>query len=214
MAETEKTPFLETFDVDATRRQLAKVLDNIAYEPIRPDLPGYESYVYGKGYIGELPRNLRVLFDAATKAKAFQLFGSVAEKLKGESDYAYNTRFRKILEANPDKIKPPPSYVELATALRFVHSNVRGPDGKPRAVQGTTVGLMLSMMEVCKKHHKAPKESVNGTVALIQDLVSAMRSPGFAQQVAVETARAAARKRTSASTTELSQALAGVLDAE
>ena len=151
----ERRDFWKDWNGNLMAQKFAAVLDERATDPIRKDLAGYESYMYGKGYIRFLPRNLHEVYLDLAKDVAHSMQGG--RQLKGESDSAYNNRIRKmaadgllrvISPGKEDLIVRVPTSLEISTALRFVTSKRVLAPGDP--IQGISVNVMIEILDSIK----------------------------------------------------------------
>lgn len=153
----ERGDFWKEWNGNLMAEKFEKVLDERATDPIRKDLPGYESYMYGKGYIRFLPRNLHDVYLDIAKGIAHSMQGG--RQFKGESDYAYNIRVRKMASEGLLRVSSPgkedlimrvPTSLEIATAMRFMTSRrVRGA-GDP--IPGVSVAVMIEILDNIKTY--------------------------------------------------------------
>jgi len=190
-----KLPFFSTYDYKATEKRLAAVLDQLAYEPIRPDLPGFESYTYGQGYIWELARNLRVLFVDASRKTAEDVFGPSAKKRPGETIEAHDRRLEALVASRPGSVPIPMSTLEISTALRFGSSPRKLDPNNKEPIRGLTVGKMLALIQICALNANAPDDpaTVNLRNRVVEELMAAKKLPQFREQLVAEQARIAVR---------------------
>lgn len=188
-----KPPFLLRFDHEATTKRLSAVLDQLAYEPIRPDLPGFESFLYGQGYIWELSRNIQVLAVDATRVLAEEVFGASAKKRPGETIEAHDQRLEALITSRPGAVPLPLTTLEISTALRFLMSPRALSPGPP--IRGTTVHKMIGIIRICAMHAADPRSATTRKyhTMLFNELTEATKSPQFREQLVAEKARIAVR---------------------
>ena len=205
-----RIPFFESFDVNKTKQRLRAVLDEDVYEPIRPDLAGFESYVYGQGYIWELPRNLRVLSAYKTMRIGEKVFGSVVKQKERESDADHDRRLAALFNTAPGQVPFPMTTLEISTALRLLMSPRMDTSKSKEPIKGTTVGRMLDLIGLCQRHSANPGgESVQEVADTLKEFARIMATPAFQDRLAVEKARAALRTATRNELRDAANASAG-----